>query len=441
MFVIFYFYCQLIKICYNDFIMTILKQLNSIQLNLMQLIEKLIKYPSITPNDCGCIDFICQYLKELNFCIYDLNSNNVRNMFAVWHPQDNESLTTNNKNYKNQRRNKILAFVGHTDVVPTGDIDNWHNNPFVLTEINNKLYARGIADMKGAIASFLISVNQYINNMQQNNLESNISIAICLTSDEEGPSIDGSKIIVEYLQKNNIEFDYCIIGEPSSQNKLGDILKTGRRGSINATIDFHGIQGHVAYPSLAKNPIHHFNQCIYELLQYNWNSNSTQLSQYDINNECGTSFQLTNIKSGFNVSNVIPESLSADFNIRYTQEYSFETIKNIVHKIFDQYTKQHVLRYSISWKHSAMPFYSEATNLFGAISKAIKKITNNDVMIYNNGGTSDGRFFIKVSKELLEFGLCNNSIHQINENINTIDLLQLSQIYYETMVNLNNTIT
>jgi succinyl-diaminopimelate desuccinylase len=400
---------------------------------LLNLTKQLIGFKSITPHQAGSIDFIQAYLEDLKFKTIRLDRNDTSNLFAIWEYTDSEINQNTAKTLK-----PIIAFAGHVDIVPTGDITKWQFDPFELTEHNGLLYGRGIADMKGAIASFMYATHEYINsiktqkhikNLVNNNTQnnSNIAIAFAITSDEEGHAVDGTPVIVEYLKQQNITLDYCIIGEPSCFNVLGDVIKVGRRGSLTAHLEILGKQGHVAYPELCTNPIHKFAPALNELSSTRW----------DNGNECNeyfpaTSLQFTNINSGIGVNNVVPNNLLTDFNLRYNTSISPDSIKEKVYNILNKYE----LQYNITWNHSAAPFLAKHGKLLKAVTEAIElQSWNNGItpLLKTDGGTSDGRFLIEVCHELLEFGLNNKYIHQINESIKTSDLLQLTQVYHTVL--------
>lgn len=391
---------------------------------LLKLTRQLIGFKSITPNQAGCIDFIQTYLTNLNFKIVRLDRNDTCNLFAIW---EQENTTNTNNRHNNQASKKpIIAFAGHVDVVPTGDLNHWIADPFTLTEQNGLLYGRGIADMKGAIAAFLYASSKYIEYFNNNdNQTSNFAIAFAITSDEEGSAIDGTPVIVEYLKQQNIQLDYCIVGEPSCVYDLGDVIKVGRRGSLTAHLEVIGKQGHVAYPELCINPIHCFANALAEITNTVWDNGNEYFP--------ATALQFTNINSGLGMDNVIPNNLQAFFNLRYNTNLTTENIK----KTIDNILNKHELQYNITWHHSASPFLTKRGTLVKIVTDAIKTHTGINPLLKTDGGTSDGRFLINVCSELLEFGLSNKSIHQVNECIKTNDLVQLAKTYYTTLTLFN----
>lgn len=368
---------------------------------IFNLASKLISFNSFSPSQAGCLDFIESYLKNLKFKTVRLDKNDTSNLIAF----------IGNKN------KPLFAFAGHVDIVPTGDFKKWICNPFQLTKKNEKLIGRGISDMKGAIASFLVATKKFINTFPIENY----NIAILLTSDEEGDAIDGTKEIVHYLKNNNIKIKYCILGEPSSENSLGDTIKNGRRGSISADIDIHGKQGHIAYPDNCINPIHKFAPILNKLIQLEWDKGNDVFPP--------TSLQFANINSGLGVDNVVPGQLFASLNIRYNNLHTSETIKKQIIDILNEYN----VNYLISWKDNAKPFVTKKGALIDNLIHSINEQANLKPLLKTDGGTSDGRFLIDVCDELVEFGHINKSIHQINEFIKIDDLEKLMNIYYQVL--------
>ncbi len=365
---------------------------------LLQLTADLIQFKSVTPHQAGCMDFIHTYLHNLGFKITRLDKNHTSNLIAII----------------GDKTLPILSFAGHIDVVPAGDINKWETDPFKLEEKNGNLYGRGISDMKGAISSFIIAVEKYI---KQNN-NNKYAIMILLTSDEEGPATDGTTVIVEHLKNNNIKIDYCLLGEPTSVEILGDTIKIGRRGSLTGHAEIIGQQGHVAYHQLCENPIHTFSSALYELSTTKWDDGNEFFPE--------TSFQFTNLNSGIGVDNVTPGNLHARFNFRYNSLHTAHELQNKVVAVLDKYE----LKYNISWNNSAKPFLTQKGKLSKACEYAISHIMNMTPEFKTDGGTSDGRFLIDICSEVLELGLSNKYIHQISERINKNDLYNLSNIYY-----------
>ncbi len=372
--------------------------------NPIEILQNLIACKSVTPNDDNCQKIIGEYLKKLGFEIKNIKYGDVHNMIA-----------------KLGSKKPTLAFVGHTDVVPIGDIDQWNYDPFSLTEENNKLYGRGTSDMKGSIAAFLFAINSFLN--KKKNFDG--SIMMILTSDEEGPAINGiRKLVDEELEK--YEIDMCLVGEPSCKKILGDTIKNGRRGSLLGKLIVNGIQGHIAYPMNAENPIHTSSLAINELIN----------QKYDEGNEYfpPTSFQISNLNSGVGASNIIPGKLTCEFNFRYSTETNSDELKNKVTSILDK----HKLNYNIEWTLSGEPYLSKRSILMKTCSAAVKDIMGMSATISTDGGTSDGRFMAKICKDVIEFGLVNETIHKVNEHTTPDNVKNLSTIYSELLFNIFN---
>ena len=370
--------------------------------NVVGILSKLISYKSLTPEDDGCQKYIADYLKKLGFEIEIKKNDDVINLIARY-----------------GKDSPVFAYAGHTDVVPTGDLDKWKSNPFELTEINSKLYGRGTSDMKGSVACILISIKDFINS----NKDFKGSIIVILTSDEEGPAQNGIKKLVTDgdLTKHNI--DMCLIGEPSSKKILGDTIKNGRRGSLSGKIIVQGIQGHVAYPHNAMNPIHAFSSTLKDLVN----------KEYDKGNEHfpPTSFQISNLNSGVGASNIIPGQLDMDFNFRYSTETTCEELMKSITEIMDASN----LKYTIDWHHSGDPYLTEKKELLNSCVEATKDILGIMPKISTDGGTSDGRFIAKICDQVIEFGLINESIHKINEHTTENDLKNTTKVYTQILKN------
>ena len=371
--------------------------------NVVGILSKLISCKSLTPEDDGCQKYIADYLKKLGFEIEIKKNDDVVNLIARY-----------------GKDSPVFAYAGHTDVVPTGDLDKWKSNPFELTEINSKLYGRGTSDMKGSVACILISIKDFINS----NKDFKGSIMVILTSDEEGPAQNGIKKLVNDgdLTKHNI--DMCLIGEPSSKKILGDTIKNGRRGSLSGKIIVQGIQGHVAYPHNAMNPIHAFSSTLRDLVN----------KEYDKGNEYfpPTSFQISNLNSGVGASNIIPGQLDMDFNFRYSTETTCEKLMKSITEIMDASN----LKYTIDWHHSGDPYLTEKKELLNSCIKATKDTLGIMPNISTDGGTSDGRFIAKICDQVVEFGLINESIHKINEYTTENDLKNTAKVYTQILKNI-----
>ncbi|MBT3697425.1 MAG: succinyl-diaminopimelate desuccinylase [Gammaproteobacteria bacterium] len=373
--------------------------------NVVEILSKLISCKSITPEDDGCQEFIELYLKNLGFETETKKHGSVINLIARY-----------------GKESPVFAYAGHTDVVPTGDLDKWLTNPFELTEIDSKLYGRGTSDMKGSVACILISIREFLNL----NKDFKGSIVVILTSDEEGPAQNGIKKLVNDgdLTKHNI--DMCLIGEPSCKKILGDTIKNGRRGSLSGKIIVQGIQGHVAYPHNAMNPIHAFSSTLKDLVN----------KKYDKGNKYfpPTTFQISNLNSGVGATNIIPGQLSMDFNFRYSTETTCEELMSDITKIMDSSD----LKYSINWHHSGDPYLTEKKELLDICVSATKEILDVTSNISTDGGTSDGRFIAKICDQVIEFGLINESIHKINEHTTENDLRNTVKVYSQILKNIFN---
>ncbi|PIZ03768.1 MAG: succinyl-diaminopimelate desuccinylase [Gammaproteobacteria bacterium CG_4_10_14_0_8_um_filter_38_16] len=363
----------------------------------LSLAKALINIQSITPNDNHCQIILIQRLKKMGFTITELHSNNVSNFFAT-HGNDHQHL---------------FCFSGHTDVVPPGDLAEWHSPPFEATIRDKKLFGRGAADMKSALAAMIVATERFI--LKNPNHPGKIGFLI--TSDEEGAGIDGTIKIVDYLQNNKIKLDYCLIGEATSNKKLGDVIKVGRRGSLHGQLTVHGKQGHIAYPHLAINPIHRSFQALDHLTKIEWDQASDLFSP--------TSFQIYNINADTGANNIIPGSLTARFNFRYSPASTAESLQKQVEQVFEA----HQLNYDIQWRHLSNPFHSKPGALTQACRDAILDICHITTEPNTTGGTSDGRFIATTGAEIVELGLLNDSIHHVNEHTNLTDLEKLTDLY------------
>lgn len=369
----------------------------------LNLAKELISIPSVTPDDLGCQKIIADRLKAINFNIEHLRFAEVDNLWA---------------RYGNQ--SPLFVFAGHTDVVPTGPIEKWSSDPFKPTITGNVMTGRGSADMKSSIAAMVCACESFLQEANQ----INGSIAFLITSDEEGPATDGTIKVVEYLNRNNEKIDWCLVGEPSSTNTVGDTIKNGRRGSLSGDLAVHGVQGHIAYPHLASNPIHLFAGALQDLCNETWDNGNDFFPP--------TSFQISNIHGGTGASNVIPGDLNVQFNLRFSTEITDQIIQQRIENILDK----HQLDYTLNWTLSGQPFLTAGGELVEATKQAIKSICNIDTQLSTAGGTSDGRFIAPTGAQVIELGPVNESIHKINENINTEQLEQLTRVYTEILHNL-----
>jgi len=367
------------------------------------LLVDLVQRPSVTPADHGCQKLIADRLRALGFHIEHIAHNGVDNLWARY--GDAEPL---------------LVFAGHTDVVPTGDEEQWTHAPFAAEIHDGHLFGRGAADMKGSVAAMVTAMERFIQsgNMQQG------SIALLLTSDEEGPAVDGTKRVVELLDSRNEVMDYCIVGEPTSQSKFGDTIKNGRRGSLSAALTVHGKQGHVAYPHLADNPVHKSFEFLNELVSIEWDKGDENFPP--------TTLQISNINAGTGAGNVIPGDMHVEFNLRYNPASGHEKIQLAVGKLIEK----HALDTHIEWHHSAEPFITPTGSLTTAMQAAVSSVVNVDAELNTGGGTSDGRFIAKTCKQVIEFGPLNKTIHQTNECISCKDIDTLSVIYEKLIAGL-----
>jgi succinyl-diaminopimelate desuccinylase len=371
--------------------------------NTLELLKDLIRRESVTPNDAGCLNLIANRLTPFGFVDERLNFNDTEN---IW--------------LRRGDAKPLFVFLGHTDVVPVGALNLWESPPFEPTIRDGKLYGRGAADMKGGIACFITAVERFIVN-HPNHAG---SIAIMLTSDEEGAATNGVVKVVEILEKRGDKIDWCLVGEPSSDKEIGDVIRVGRRGSLNANLTVHGVQGHVAYPELADNPIHSISPALQDLVSEVWDNGNEFFP--------ATSLQISNIHSGAGAENVIPADLSVRFNLRFSTELTAEIIKQRTEEILNQ----HGLKYDIVWRLSGNPFLTSKGALIDAAHSAIKTVTGFETVDDTGGGTSDGRFIAPTGAEVIELGALNASIHKVNEHVGVADLDILSKIYEQMLVDL-----
>lgn len=369
----------------------------------LELLIDLIRRESVTPKDAGCQDLLIQRLAPLAFQAERLDFNDTQN---IW--------------LKRGTAKPLFVFLGHTDVVPTGSLAAWDSPPFEPTIRDGKLYGRGAADMKGGIAAFITAVERFV----ENHPNHQGSIAVLLTSDEEGIATNGVVKVVEVLEARQEKIDWCLVGEPSSDKKIGDVIRVGRRGSLNALLKVHGIQGHVAYPELANNPIHRFAPALKELTEEVWDNGNQFFPP--------TSLQVSNINSGTGAENIIPATAEVMFNLRFSSELNADMIKQRTHAILDKYD----FKYDITWRLSGNPFLTSSGALIDAAHVAIQQITGFETVDDTGGGTSDGRFIAPTGAQVLELGALNESIHKVNENIGLEDVEVLSKIYEQMLINL-----
>jgi succinyl-diaminopimelate desuccinylase len=369
----------------------------------LRLVEQLIACRSVTPADGGCQALIAEHLKPIGFECETIESGpaefRVTNLWARRRGGDASA--------------PLLAFAGHTDVVPTGPLTQWRSDPFVPTHRDGRLYGRGAADMKSSLAAMVVAVEEFAVAHPRHRG----SVAFLLTSDEEGPALDGTVKVCEWLQRQGIRLDACIVGEPTSVEQLGDVIKNGRRGTLSARLTVKGIQGHIAYPQLARNPIHQFAPALAELAATEWDRGNRYFPP--------TSWQVSNIHAGTGATNVIPGELVVDFNFRFSTEATPESLKARVQAVLDR----HGLEFEIAWTLGGEPFLTPIGSLSEALADAIRAETGVTTELSTTGGTSDGRFIAKICPQVIEFGPLNASIHQIDEWVEVASLEPLKDIY------------
>ncbi|MFC0348576.1 succinyl-diaminopimelate desuccinylase [Undibacterium danionis] len=369
----------------------------------LALTEQLIALDSVTPEDKGCQNTLINLLTPLGFTCETIQSGDVTNLWA-----------------RRGNSQPLVVFAGHTDVVPTGPVTQWQSEPFAPTHRDGKLYGRGAADMKTSIAAFVVATEEFV----AAHPDHNGSIGFLITSDEEGPATDGTIVVCNLLKERGEQLDYCIVGEPTSSEVLGDTIKNGRRGTMSGKLTVKGIQGHIAYPQLAENPIHTAAPALSALVAEVW----------DLGNEyyLPTSWQISNIHGGTGASNVIPGEVVIDFNFRFSTASTAEGLQQRVHAILDQ----HQLKYDLKWTIGGHPFLTPKGNLSDALAKAIKDETGVTTELSTTGGTSDGRFIAKICPQVVEFGPPNGSIHKIDEHIEVRYIDPLKNIYRRALENL-----
>jgi succinyl-diaminopimelate desuccinylase len=371
----------------------------------LRLAEQLIARPSVTPDDAGCMDLIMAQLKPLGFVCEEIHSGpesfRVRNLWA----------------HRPGSSGKTLAFAGHTDVVPTGPLDQWASDPFTPTHRDGKLFARGTSDMKTSIAAMVVATQEFVAAYPKPAL----GLAFLLTSDEEGPAVDGTVIVCELLKQRGQTPDFCIVGEPTSVERTGDMIKNGRRGTMSGKLTVKGIQGHIAYPHLAKNPIHTATPALAELVGMQWDQGNAFFQP--------TSWQISNIHGGTGASNVIPGQVVIDFNFRFCTESSPEDLQQ---RLTDVLLK-HGLDFDLQWTLGGRPFLTTPGTLVDVVQQAIRKQTGIETQLSTTGGTSDGRFIAQICPQVIELGPPNSTIHKINEHVTLADIEPLKDIYREVL--------
>jgi succinyl-diaminopimelate desuccinylase len=382
----------------------------------LQLAEQLISRPSVTPDDAGCQQILGERLAALGFTLETLESGpadfRVTNLWAVRRPA-------------NAKATKTLVFAGHTDVVPTGPIEQWISHPFTPTHRDGKLYGRGACDMKTSVAAFVVSIEEFLQAVP----EPQLTLALLLTSDEEGPGVDGTVVVCNALAARGETVDYCIVGEPTAVERCGDMIKNGRRGTMSGKLTVKGVQGHIAYPHLARNPVHAVAPALAELVAINtaggWDAGNAYFQP--------TSWQISNFHAGTGASNVIPGSAVIDFNFRFSTESTPEALQQRVHAVLDA----HGVDYTLAWTVGGLPFLTTPGELVAAVQGAIRDETGIETELSTSGGTSDARFIAKICKQVVELGPVNASIHKIDEHIDVAEIETLKNIYVRTLKQLN----
>ncbi|WP_318465770.1 succinyl-diaminopimelate desuccinylase [Photobacterium leiognathi] len=364
------------------------------------LAKDLMSRPSVTPEDAGCQDVMIARLEQLGFTIETMVFEDTTNLWA-----------------RRGTQAPLFVFAGHTDVVPSGPVEQWHTPPFEPTIIDGYLHGRGAADMKGSLACMIVAIERFI----AENPDHNGSIALLITSDEEGPFINGTTRVVDTLEARNEKIDMCIVGEPSSTLNVGDVVKNGRRGSITGDLTVKGIQGHVAYPHLANNPVHKALPALAELAATTWDNGNEYFPP--------TSFQIPNIAAGTGASNVIPGEFQVQFNFRFSTELTDTEIKRRVHSVLDA----HGLDYDLKWTLSGHPFLTDKGTLVEAVVAAIEEVNHQQPELLTTGGTSDGRFIAQTGAQVVELGPVNATIHKVNECVKVADLEKLTDMYQKVL--------
>ena len=366
----------------------------------LDLAQELIALDSITPHDKGCQQRLAELLAPLGFRCETIASNGVTNLWA-----------------RKGTESPVLVFAGHTDVVPTGPVEQWGSNPFTPTVRDGKLYGRGAADMKTSIAAMVVACEEFV----ASHPDHKGSIAFLITSDEEGPAVDGTVVVCDMLEERGETLDYCIVGEPTSSHILGDMIKNGRRGSLSGHLVIKGVQGHIAYPHLARNPIHQAAPALAELALEVWDEGNEYYAP--------TSWQISNIHAGTGANNVIPGHMTIDFNFRFSTASTAEGLEARVHAILDR----HCLEYDLEWTLSGLPFLTPKGTLSDAVCKAIHDETGVTTELSTTGGTSDGRFIARICPQVIEFGPPNASIHKIDEHVELRFVDPLKNVYRRTL--------
>ena len=378
----------------------------------LYLTEQLLSRASLTPHDAGCQDLIAARLAPLGFVCETMVSG----------PEDFRVTNLWAKRSAAAPHARTLVFAGHTDVVPTGPLNEWHSAPFVPTHRDGKLFARGASDMKASLAAFVVAIEDFLRSTP----EPQLNIALLLTSDEEGPANDGTVVVCQALQARGETLDYCIVGEPTSVERTGDMIKNGRRGSMSGKLTVKGLQGHIAYPHMAKNPIHLAAPALAELVTVEWDQGNDFFPP--------TTWQISNYHAGTGAGNVIPGNAVIDFNFRFSTESTVQSLQQRLIAVLHA----HQLEYELTWSISGLPFLTTPGTLVDAVCAAIRSETGIETQLSTTGGTSDGRFIAQICPQVIELGPPNATIHQINEYVNVSDIEPLKNIYQRVLENLNS---
>jgi len=366
----------------------------------LELTQELIARRSVTPADGGCQDLLAQRLAALGFEVERLRYGEVENLWA-----------------RHGSGPPVLCFAGHTDVVPSGPLADWDSDPFQPTLRDGMLFGRGAADMKSGLAAMMTATEQFVRERPQHRG----TLAFLITSDEEGPSVDGTQRVVQTLRERAQRIDWCLIGEPSSEQRVGDTVKVGRRGSLSGRLTVHGVQGHIAYPQRAENPVHRLAPALAELTEHVWDQGGELFEP--------TSFQISNLNAGTGAPNVIPGELNARFNLRYSPAQRLDELKRTVEQIL----QRHGVRYTLEWHLSGEPFYSPPGPLLSAVRAAVRSVTGGQPQLSTAGGTSDGRFIAPLGAEVVELGVVNASIHKVNECVRVDEIDLLHSMYLQAL--------
>ena len=360
----------------------------------LALTEDLLRRPSVSPEDHGCLDVIAARLEPIGFRIERLDFGPVANLWA-----------------RRGDDGPVLCFAGHTDVVPTGPREEWRTDPFAPTVLDGMLHGRGAADMKSGLAAIVTALERFV----ANHADHRGSLAVLFTSDEEGPSVDGTRKVVEVLEARHEKIDWCVVGEPTSSEEFGDTIKVGRRGSLSGRLTIHGVQGHIAYPHLADNPVHRFAPALAELVATHWDEGNEYFQP--------TSFQISNIAAGTGAPNVIPGELKVRTNLRFSTEHTVDSLQRLVLEILDR----HSLDYTMEWHVSGLPFLTRPGVLTQAVEQAVRETTGRAPECSTSGGTSDGRFIAPTGAQVVELGVVNATIHKVNECVRIEDVESMSR--------------